>query len=134
MSVIVDINKIVLIVEPDIKYARELFVILADEDYDIILSRSFADAAKKLKAGKFDCIIMDVNLPDMKGYDAVPIMKTIDPKVQIIMIADQNTRELEVEVRKQDIFYYYIKSFEPCELKLAVRGIFEKLGKTESTI
>jgi DNA-binding NtrC family response regulator len=131
VSVIVDINKKVLIVEPDIKYARELFVILADEDYDIILSRSFDDAAKKLKAGKLDCIIMDVNLPDMKGYEAVPIIKKIDPKIQIIMVADQNTRELEAEVRKQDIFYYYIKSFEPCELKLAVCGIFEKLGKME---
>lgn len=124
-----DINKKVLIVEPDIKYARELFEIFVDEDYDLILSRSFTDAVKKLEAVKFDCIIMDVNLSDMKGYEAVPIMKKIDPKIQIIMIADQNTRELEAEVRKQDVFYYYIKSFESCELKLAVCGIFDKLRK-----
>ena len=122
-------SKKILIVEPDNKDAWELFSLFSDEDYDLELSRSFAEAVKEVNNVKFDCVIMDVNLPDIKGYEAVPIIKTIDSKIQIIITADRNTKELEAKVRKQDVFYYYIKSFDRRELKLAVRGVFEQLGK-----
>jgi DNA-binding response OmpR family regulator len=36
---------------------------------------------------------------------------------------------LEAEVRKEDIFYYYIKSFDREELMAAVRDAFKKMGK-----
>jgi len=121
----------ILIVEPNNKEAKELLSLFADEDYDLEISRNFAEAAERVKDIKFDCVTMDVNLPDMKGYEAVSILKKIDPKIQVIMTADQNSIELEAKVREQDIFYYYIKSFDRCELKLAVRGVFEKLGKAK---
>jgi len=74
---------------------------------------------------------MDVNLPEMMGHEAVSILKAIDPKVQIIMTADENTLKLEEKVRKQNIFYYYIKSFEREELVEAVRDVFKRLGKVK---
>ena len=45
------------------------------------------------------------------------------------MTAAQNSLELEAKVRKQNIFYYYIKTFKKQELKLAVCNVFKKLGK-----
>ncbi len=100
-------SKRILVVEPDIRDARELFCLFSDEDYDLELSRSFAEA--------------------------VPVIKTIDSKIQIIVTANRNTKELEAKVRNQDIFYYYIKSFDRRELKLAVRGVFEKLGRIKES-
>ena len=127
-----DASKRVLIIEPDNKHALKILALLVNEGYDLEISRSFTDAAEKLKDMQYDCVIMDVNLPDIKGYEAVPIMKAIDPKTQIIMTANRNTKELEAKVRSQDVYYYYIKSFDRQELKLAVNGIFEKLGKTKT--
>jgi len=121
----------ILIVEPDCAAARELSSLFIDEGYDVEISGDVSKAAERLKNVKFDCVIMDVNLPRMRGYEAVPILKAIDPKVQIIMTAAENTIELELEVRKQDIFYYYIKSFDREELKEAVRDVFKKLGKVK---
>jgi len=121
----------ILIVDPDTEAARELSSLLVDEGYDVEASEGLTEAAERINNVKFDCIIMDVDLPEMKGYKAIPILKAIDPKVQIIMTAVENTVELEVEVRKQDIFYYYIKSFEQEELKEAVRDVFKKLGKVK---
>ena len=119
----------ILIVEPDNEDAWKLFRLFADEDYDLEICKSFAEAVEKVRDVRFDCVIMDVNLPDIKGYEAVPIMKTLDPAIQIIVTANQNTRELEADIRKQDVFYYYIKSFDRHELKLAVRDVFKKSGK-----
>jgi len=120
-----------LIVDADGGVAQELSSLFLNEGYDVEVSRSISKAAERTKDVKFDCVIMDVDLPDMKGYEAVPILKALDPKVQIIMTAAENTVELEVKVRKQDIFYYYIKSFDREELREAVRDVFKKLGKVK---
>jgi len=121
----------ILIVDPDNDAARELSLLLTKEGYDVEISAGIKDAAERIRDVKFDCVIMDVDLPEMKGYEAVPVLKAIDPKVQIIMTATENTIELEEKVRKHDIFYYYIKSFDREELAEAVRDVFKKLGKVK---
>lgn len=121
----------ILIVDPDTKAAPELSSLFIKEGYDVEISGGIRKAAERVKDVGFDCVIMDVNLPEMKGYEAVSILKAIDSKVQIIMTASKNTLELEEKVRKQDILYYYIKSFDPEELKEAVRDVFTKQGKVK---
>lgn len=122
-------NKRILIVDPDSEATRELSSILIDEGYEVEITEGLMQAAERLNDVKFDCIIMDVDLPEMEGFKAVPILKAIDPKAQIIITAAENTAELEAKVRKQDIFYYYIKSFDQKELIEAVRDVFRKAGK-----
>jgi len=119
----------ILIVDTDSESTQELLSHFVDEGYDVEISGCVGDAVERINDAKFDCIIMDVELPDIEGYKAVSILKAIDPKAQIIMTAAENTIELEEKVRKQDIFYYYIKSFDQEELKVAVRDVFKKLGK-----
>jgi len=121
----------ILIVDPDSKAAQELSQLFVGEGYDIEITEGIRKAAERVRNVKYDCVIMDVGLPEMKGYEAVPILKAIDPKVQIVMTASQNSMELEQEVRKQDIFYYYIKSFDQNELQEAVQDVYKKLGKTK---
>lgn len=124
-------NRRILIIDADSKAAGELSSLFIDEGCDVEVCGNIKDAAENINNVKFDCVIMDVDLPDMEGYKAVPILKTIDPKVQIIMTAAENTAELEANVRRQDIFYYYIKSFDREELKEAVQDVFKKLGKVK---
>jgi DNA-binding response OmpR family regulator len=122
-------SKRVLIVDPDSGAARQVTSLLVEEGYDVEVTISISAMAERLKDAKFDCVIMDVDLPEMKGYEAAPLLKAIDPEVQIIMTTTENTLELEAKVRKQDIFYYYIKSFDLEELKEAVRDVFKRVGK-----
>lgn len=118
-----------MIVDPDSKAAAVLFSRLNNEGYDVEIGSGVTKAAERIRDVPFDCVIMDVNLPEMSGYEAVSILKAIEPRVQIIMTATENSLELEEKVRKQDIFYYYIKSFDWGELKEAVRDVFVSLGK-----
>ena len=121
----------VLIVDPDSAAARKLCGLLVQEDVDVETAEGITQAVERINAAQFDCVIMDVELPEMKGYAAVSVLKAMDPKLQVIMTAADNTLELEAKVRKQDIFYYYIKSFDPAELQEAVRDAFKKTGKCE---
>ena len=126
-------SKRILIVDPDSEAARQVASILVEEGYDVEVTASISAMAERIRDVKFDCVIMDVDLPEMKGYEAAPLLKAIDPEVQIIMTSTENTLELEAEVRKQDIFYYYIKSFGREELVEAVRDVFKKMGKLKQT-
>jgi DNA-binding response OmpR family regulator len=121
----------VLIVDPNSEAARELAYLFIEEGYDVETSDSIGAMAERIRDAQFDCVILDVDLPEMPGHKAVSIVKTIDPKIQVIMTAARNTVDLEAEVRKQDIFYYYIKSFDREELMAAVRDVFKKVGKVK---
>lgn len=122
-------SKRILVVDPDDETAPQLASAFVEEGYDVEVSASISAMAERIRDARFDCVIMDVDLPEMAGYKAVSIVKTIDPSVQVIMTAAENSAELEAEVRKQDIFYYYIKSFDQEELIEAVRDVFKKTGK-----
>jgi CheY-like chemotaxis protein len=126
-------SKRVLIVDPDSETAGQLASLLVEEGYDVEETTSISAMAERIRDVEFDCVVMDVDLPEMPGYKAVSILKTIDPQVHVIMTASENTAELEAAVRKQDIFYYYIKSFGREELVEAVRDVFRKMGKLKQT-
>jgi len=118
-----------MIMDTNTEFRDELYNILIKQGYEVETSDHITSSLQRIKDVKFDCVIINVNLPEMKGYEAVPIIKTIDNKIKVIMTADENTKDLESKVREQDIFYYHIKSFGMEELKLAV---YDALKKTES--
>jgi DNA-binding NtrC family response regulator len=113
--------KRVLVIDRDRSFQQNLMALLASPAFEVETTDHLTPALQRIKDVRFDCIIMNANLPEMRGYEAVPIVKTIDGKIKVIMTADENTMELESRVREQDIFYYYIKSFDIEELKTAVQ-------------
>jgi len=119
-------KKGILIIDPNIPERTVMASFLESENFYVETGRGLADAVKKISEGCFSCLIMDVELPEMKGYEAVSILKSIDPKIKIIMTAKKNTKMLEAKVREQDIFFYFIKSFGKEELKLAITNAFSK--------
>lgn len=119
-------EKRVLIVEPDPRQRRGLVHLLKNEDYHIETAKNLSEAIKKVSEGNFNCLIMDTHLPEMKGYEAVPIFKNLDPDLKIIMTTRKNTKRLETKVRQQDIFFYFIRSFGDEELKLALSNAFRQ--------
>lgn len=123
-------TKRILIIDPDTVVSEELVALFSLKGYDMERCKGITEATQRINNAKFDCIIMDVLLPEIKGYEAVPILKAIDPTLKIILTTAENTKELEMRVREQDIFYYYIKSFDLKELEIAVDDIFHMMKKT----
>ncbi len=117
-------EKRVLIIEPEPKARRDLAQFLKKDLYSLETGKNLSEAIKKVAEGGFDCLVMDIDLPEMKGYEAVPILKNLDPKLRIILTTKQNDKRREAKARAQDIFYYFIKSFGKDELRLAIRNVF----------
>ena len=121
-----DKTRTILVVDPDPLFTRKLAALLSSQDYDVETVQGITPAVQRLKDVGFDCVIMDEDLPEIKGHDAVAVLKAICPATPIIMTAPRNTPELESRIRRQDIFFYYVKSFDIHELQMAVRDAFRK--------
>ena len=126
----------VLIVESEPKIAGDMFSLFHSESgrfererYEPEIAESFTEAVEQAQTVNFHCIIMDADLPEMTGYEAVPIMKTISKNTPIIITTDKNTLELETKAREQNVYYYHVRSSNQSELKLVVGSVFENLEK-----
>ena len=64
----------VLIVEDDARQRESIGHLLASDDVQITLVERAADALEKLRTTTFDCVVMDLNLPDLSGYDLLEQM------------------------------------------------------------
>ncbi len=122
----------VLVLDPDPKAVEDWRACLRVEGISVEQVSSVKEAARKLKDLRCGCMVVDVDLPEMKGYKAVPILKAIQPHTKVIMTARTNSKDLETNVRRQDVFYYHIKSFSASELASAVRGALQAGQKGQS--
>ncbi len=98
-------------------------------EYDVEMAEGITQAAERLKDVSFDCMIVDEDLPEIKGHDAVSVLKAICPGTP--MAAARNTLERESEIRRRDVFYYYVKSFEMSKLDMAVQDSLRKVARED---
>ena len=121
--------KNILLIDPVEKHRKDLSLYFTHRGYHVAPCGNLTDAFLQLDHTPFHCVIMDVQQSGMKGYEAVPLLKSINSNIHIIMTAEKNSKTLEAKVRNQDIYYYYIKSFDKKELNLAVKNIFKEFEK-----
>ena len=125
-------QKKVLIVDPDLPFAGRLTSLLSSKGYDVTAVTGLREAAQMIKDVSFGCVIMDEDLPEIKGYDAIPIIRALDPDIPVIMTTTHNAPELESKIRAREIFFYHCKAFSMQELRIAVASAFKRGRKGEA--
>jgi DNA-binding NtrC family response regulator len=119
----------ILIVEDNIDVSSVLMESIQHWGYSAENADTCKDALGKVKEKRFDLILLDIFLPDGKGHRLIPQFKELWPDAGIVTMTSYNTRELEMEVREQGIFYYMIKPFETKSLKELLDHISHKYSK-----
>ena len=93
----------VLVVEDDARQRESIRQLLGGSDVDIVAVANAAAALQELRARTFDCMIMDLNLPDLSGYEMLEQMAAQDntafPPV-IVYTGRSLTREEEQQLRR----------------------------------
>ncbi|QDE39631.1 response regulator [Luteibacter pinisoli] len=92
-----------LIVEDDTDLRNNLTLLLARDQLEIVAVGSIGDALSQLSTTTFDCLVMDLVLPDGSGYDLLEHMAGSDafafPPV-IVYTGRSLTREEEQRLRR----------------------------------
>jgi len=64
----------VLVVEDDARQRDSIRQLLGNDDVNIVGVETAAEALEQLRATTFDCMVMDLNLPDLSGYELLEKM------------------------------------------------------------
>jgi two-component system invasion response regulator UvrY len=82
-----------------------------------------SEALKNLRAGKFDMVLLDINLPGRGGLDLLEDIKGLDPEVRVLIISMYPEAQYAIRSLKTGASGYLTKESAPNELLAAVGKI-----------
>jgi signal transduction histidine kinase/CheY-like chemotaxis protein len=93
--------KRVLIVEDDRNEAKSLMALLQERNLEIRMAETGAAAIDLLKADRFDCVVLDLGLSDMSGFDLLERIRQLDQRRIPVIIHSGRELSREDEFRLQ---------------------------------
>jgi DNA-binding NarL/FixJ family response regulator len=90
-------NKIHIMMVEDHPEYREGIALALETESDIILTEQFGTAEHALRVLQYDTttdiVLLDLNLPEMSGLEAIPWVKKYRPKIKIIILSQSDKEE-----------------------------------------
>lgn len=117
-----------LIVEDERALLNSVQSYLIDEGYHCDASATYADADEKLSQYKYDCILIDINLPDGNGLDLIKLAKKQNSATGIIIISAKNSLDDRISALQLGADDYLIKPFHLSELNARVFSLLRRIN------
>jgi DNA-binding response OmpR family regulator len=76
----------VLVVEDDVRLARQIALVLTEAGHDPIIVHNGERALDKMKQAPFDLIVLDIILPGMDGFDVLRHLKSQHMASRVLML------------------------------------------------
>lgn len=121
-------NKTILIVEDDTANRFLIETVLSDEGYEVISSVDGSDALELARSHKPGLVLMDINLPKVKGTERIRQFKA-DPElahIPIIAVTTQVMTGDEEIIRSSGCQDYVSKPFEISDLLAAIERLYDQ--------
>lgn len=116
----------ILIVEDD-KNLRELMLkALVDDHYMVETAAQVREAKMKIDIYDYDCILLDIMLPDGSGLDVLRQLKTQRKAAGVIIISAKDSLEDKVTGLDLGADDYLTKPFHIAELCARVKSVFRR--------
>lgn len=90
----------VLLIDDEKDFLDALAERMRTRDVDVTKSTSAKDALKKVETESYDAVVLDLLMPEMDGLEALKILMTKDPKLQVILLTGHATVQKGVEAMK----------------------------------
>ncbi len=90
----------------------------------------FPDAESAIEAAKSeppDLILLDIGLPGMSGIEALPVFKSMDPGVLVIVVTAYEDVKSVVSAMKHGAYDYVVKPLNMETLEVGIRNALESI-------
>jgi len=121
----------ILVVDDEPQIRRVMRTTLAAHGYEVADARSGEQALEEIRAGKYDLVLLDVNMPGMGGVEACRAIRR-DSDAAIIMLTVRNTEEDKVEALDAGADDYVTKPFSTPELLARIRAALRRAPASDS--
>ena len=116
----------ILIVEDETKIAQALKKGLTENGYHIELAYDGAMGRRLFMTHPFDLIILDINLPEINGYELCRQIRSHNQHIPVIMLTALNTTDDKIEGFDVGADDYMGKPFEFKELLVRIRALLKR--------
>ena len=116
----------ILVVEDERILAESITSHLNKEGFIVETVFSYNEATEKISMYVYDCVIVDINLPDGVGFDIVEALKNIKATSGIIIISARNALEDRIKSLEIGSDDYLTKPFHLSELNARVKALLRR--------
>ena len=116
----------ILIIEDEIELQQSIEKYLEYQGFVCEAVNDFENGIKKVQQYEYDCVVVDINLPNGSGLDIVKLLKEIESKSGIIIISARNALEDKLAGLELGSDDYLTKPFHLSELNARIHAIIRR--------
>ncbi len=116
----------ILIVEDNKELAQSMYHYLGDEHYLCECALTYGQAIERLENNSYDCILLDIMLPDGNGLDLLNFIKQRKINSGILIISAKNAVDDKIRGLEEGGDDYITKPFHLSELHARIRAVFRR--------
>jgi two-component system KDP operon response regulator KdpE len=111
----------ILLVDDESAIRRALRPPLMELGFQVVEAWRGEEAIQMLRAGSFDVVLLDVNMPGIGGIETLRRIRTFAPRLPILMLTVRDAEEEKVEALELGADDYVTKPFSTRELVARIR-------------
>ena len=112
-----------LIIEDEFSLQEMMSATLRKEGYIVETASTYAAAVEKLGAYSYDCILLDITLPDGNGLDILEEIKKSGSGVNVIITSARDSIDDKIRGLELGADDYLAKPFHLAELAARIRSV-----------
>jgi DNA-binding response OmpR family regulator len=116
----------ILIIEDEAELLKSLTVYLREENYVCEVADNYQEAINKIELYDYDCILLDISLPDGSGLNILKQLKANNKLDGVLIISARNSVDDRVEGLKLGADDYLPKPFHLSELSARIAAIIRR--------
>ena len=116
----------ILIIEDEYELLNSMISYLKTEGYHTESACNFTSALEKFELYQYDCIIVDITLPDGNGLNLIQHLKTHNNPAGIIIVSARNSIDDKINGLEIGADDYLAKPFNLSELNARIKSIIRR--------
>lgn len=125
--------KKIMIIEDDTIISKELYELLVNAGYNVVILKDFANAKEEVLKSNIDLILLDINIPYQNGEQLLKELRKYS-NIPVIMVTSRNAETDEILSISYGADDYITKPYNPTILLLRIQNIFKRLDSTSEVL
>ncbi|MCZ2083819.1 MAG: response regulator transcription factor [Flavobacteriales bacterium] len=116
----------ILLIEDENQLSKSILEYLKNEKYSCEVAKNYEDAQEKLESFDYDCILLDITLPDGNGLNLLKFLKEEKKSDGVIIISAKNSLDDKISGLQLGADDYLPKPFHLAELGARISSVIRR--------
>ena len=118
----------ILVVEDEELLSVLIDTVLSDQGYTVLKASNGAEAIKMYRTfeGDIDLVLTDLSLPELDGWQVCRQIRSLNPRVKLMVTTGAMDARIESELKKQGIHGFIQKPCSAEDMVEKIRTVLER--------